>query len=123
MASGLSFGASGSVWSAGRGFGVVSGHAAGVASGSRTTDSPLQGSGSAYVVESSLGSSTTGRFSVSADSVVLASIACSGSKSGFRGSGGGAVDPGSKLAPGTCGGMFTIAVSWDWRLGLVVCSP
>ncbi len=73
VTSGPSSGVSGSVWSAGRGFGAVSGRVAGVASGSRTAYSPSQGSGSACAVGSNLGSSTTGRFSVSTDSVVLVS--------------------------------------------------
>ncbi len=81
--SGLSSGVSGYVWSAGRGFGTASRHAAGVASGFRMADRPLQGSGSACAVESSLVSSTTVRVSVSADSVVLVSIVFSGSKGGF----------------------------------------
>ncbi len=83
VTSGLSSGASGSFWSAGRGFGAVSECAAGVASGSRTTDTPLQGSGSASAVDSSLVPSTTDRFSVSADSVVLVSSVSSGSKDGL----------------------------------------
>ncbi len=88
---------------------MASGRAAWVASGSRTVDGPLQGSGSACVVESSLVSSTTGRFYVSADLVVSASSILSGSKGGFRGSEGGAMDPGTGSC--ACGGMSITAVS------------
>ncbi len=92
--SGQLAGASGSIWSAGRGFGAVSECAAGVAYGSGMTGSSLQGSGSACAVDSSLVPSTTDKFSVSADSMALVSDVSSDSKDGFGGSGVGATDSG-----------------------------
>ncbi len=70
----------------------------------------LQGS-PLCAVDSSLVSSTTGRFSVSANWVVLVSSFSSGPKGGFGEARGDTIRSGSVLAPGTCGGMSTTAIS------------
>ena len=94
-----------------------------MASGSRTIDSRSQDSGSAYAVGSSAVSSTTGNFPVSVVRVVLVSSLSSVSKGESGEPGGGIMHSGSVLPSGSCGGMSTTAVNWDWRVGLVVCSP
>ncbi len=86
---GLSSGASGSIWSAGSGLGIASGHDAGAASVSRMVDDPLDGSRLACTVEFILVPITAGRVFVSADFAVLTSFILSDSSVMFGGFGAG----------------------------------